>query len=88
MSKIHLLMEDKPGLRRYEIRVKGYLNEWWADWFEGLTITLDEKGNTLLHVQSVDQAALHALLKKVRDLGLILISVNSIDPHTQEGSEQ
>ncbi len=64
----------------YQIRLKGQLGSEWADWFEGLTITLDEDGDTLLTGPVVDQAALHGLLKKVRDLGLRLISVNPIDP--------
>jgi hypothetical protein len=64
----------------YQIRLKGQLGSEWADWFEGLTITLDEDGDTLLTGPVVDQAALHGLFKKVRDLGLRLISVNPIDP--------
>ena len=60
---------------RYEIRVKGYLPPQWADWFEGLTITPEEDGNTLLTGPVADQAALHGLLKKVRDLGMPLVSV-------------
>lgn len=64
----------------YQIRLKGQLGSEWADWFEGLSITLDEDGDTLLTGPVVDQAALHGLLKKVRDLGLRLISVNPIDP--------
>ena len=54
----------------YEIRIAGHLSPQWADWFEGLTITLEEDGNTLLTGPVIDQAALHGLLKKVRDLGL------------------
>ena len=59
----------------YQIRIKGQLNSQWTDWFEGLTITLEEDGDTLLTGPVVDQAALHGLLKKVRDLGMPLISV-------------
>jgi hypothetical protein len=66
----------EPGL--YEIRVKGHLNEKWAAWFEGMTITLVDNGDTLLTGPVVDQAALHGVLKKVRDLGLPLISINQI----------
>jgi hypothetical protein len=62
----------------YQIRIKGHLDSQWTDWFEGLTITLEENGDTLLTGPVVDQAALHGLLKKVRDLGLPLISVNRV----------
>ncbi len=61
-----------------EIRLKGHLNNRWAGWFEGLTITLEEDGNTLLTGPVIDQAALHGLLKKVRDLGLTLLSVKTV----------
>jgi len=64
----------------YEIRVVGHLPSQWADWFEGLTITPEEDGDTLLTGPAIDQAALHGLLKKVRDLGLSLVSVSSIEP--------
>ena len=64
----------------YQIRIKGHLGYRWTDWFEGLTITLEEDGNTLLTGPVIDQAALHGLLKKVRDLGLPLISVSPVEP--------
>ncbi len=69
---------NKPTL--YKIRIKGHLDSQWTDWFEGLTITLEEDGTTLLSGPVVDQAALHGLLKKVRDLGMPLISVCPLDP--------
>lgn len=70
-------MIDKslPDLPLYEIRIKGHLDSQWADWFEGLTITLEKNGNTLLSGPVADQAALHGLLKKIRDLGMPLVSV-------------
>ena len=64
----------------YQIRVKSHLGSDWTDWFEGLTITREEDGDTLLTGPVVDQAALHGLLKKVRDLGMPLVSVNPIEP--------
>jgi len=60
----------------YEISLKGQLNENWADWFDGLTVTLKEDGNTVLSGPVIDDAALHGVLKKIRDLGLQLLSVN------------
>ncbi len=68
----------------YQIRVAGHLGDEWTDWFEGLTITLEADGNTLLTGPVVDQAGLHGLLKKVRDLGMPLVSVNPVqlnEPH-------
>lgn len=69
---------DSDQATVYHIRIKGHLDQQWAGWFEGLTITLQENGDTLLSGQLVDQAALHGLLKKIRDLGLPLLSVNSL----------
>jgi hypothetical protein len=62
----------------YQIRLKGHLSSVWRDRFDGLTITLEDNGDTLLTGPVVDQAALHGLLKRVRDLGMPLLSVNSI----------
>jgi hypothetical protein len=64
----------------YQIRIKGHLGHQWTDWFGGLTITMEEDGNTLLTGPVVDQAALHGLLKKVRDLGMPLVSVSPVEP--------
>ena len=63
----------------YQIRVKGHLGRQWIGWFEGLTITLEDNGETLLTGPVVDQAALFALLRRVRDLGMPLLSVACID---------
>ncbi len=71
----------------YEIRLKGQLEARWVNWFDGLSITLDDNGDTLLSGPVVDQAALHGLLKKVRDLGMPLLSVNSVKPDTKEDPE-
>jgi len=71
----------------YEIRLKGHLDARWVKWFDGLAITLDENGNTLLSGPVADQPALHGILKKVRDVGLPLLSVNSVEPDTKEDRE-
>ena len=75
MSDTHPSTEahDGPGL--YEIRLKGHLDQRWADWFDGLQITLQANGDTLLIGPVDDQAALHGVLKRIRDLGLPLLSV-------------
>lgn len=59
----------------YQIRIKGHLGRHWSDWFEGLTITLEDNGETLLTGLVLDQAALYGLLRKVRNAGMPLISV-------------
>ena len=64
----------------YQIRVKGHLGHEWTDWFEGLTITLEDNGDTLLTGPVIDQAALYGLLKKVRDLAMPLVSVIRAKP--------
>ena len=80
MSEKHTSDEKHNQPERYEIRIKGHLDDRWAEWFEGLTITLEEDGDTLLTGPVIDQAALHGLLKKVRDLGLPLVSVSPVEP--------
>jgi hypothetical protein len=78
----NLNSEIEPGQpTAYQIRIKGHLGRQWTDWFGGLTITLEDNGDTLLTGPVVDQAALHGLLKKVRDLGTPLISVNRVRPN-------
>jgi hypothetical protein len=69
---------DRP--KTFQIRIHGHLSQQWTDWFEGLVITLEEDGNTLLSGPVVDQSALHGILKKIRDLGMPLLSVNFVDP--------
>ena len=64
----------------YQIRIKGHLSRQWTDWFGGLTITLEDNGDTLVTGPVIDQAALHGLLRKVRDLGMPLLSVNRVEP--------
>ena len=80
MSEIDTSAEahDQAGL--YEIRIRGHLDDQWTAWFEELTLTLEDNGDTLLTGPVVDQAALHGLLRKVRDLGMPLLSVNRVKP--------
>lgn len=70
----------------YQIRIKGHLGQQWADWFEGMTITREENGDTLVTGPMVDQAALHGLLRRVRDLGMPLLSVSRLTPGDADGS--
>ena len=72
--------ENNNQYQCYQIRLKGQLDSQWTDWFEGLTITLEDNGDTLLTGPVIDQAALHGLLKKVRDLGVPLISISTVEP--------
>ena len=78
MSAIPAGRHQNPG--RYEIRVKGRLDTRWAAWFDGLTLTHGSDGTTIIHGPVADQAALHGVLQKIRDLGLPLISVNHVAP--------
>jgi len=71
----------------YRIRIKGQLDSQWTDWFEGLTITLEDNGDTLLTGPVIDQAALHRLLKRVRDLGMPLVSVWTVESGAEGTSE-
>lgn len=95
----HRQMPSTPGSQPdarpptiYEIRVEGHLDREWSDWFESLTITPEEDGTTLLSGPVADQAALHGLLKKVRDLGAPLISINPVEhdgtPRSRARSER
>jgi len=78
MSDITTGHYRSPG--RYEIRLKGHLDTRWSAWFDGLTIAHDSDGTTVIYGPVADQAALHGLLQKTRDLGLPLISVNYLEP--------
>ena len=78
MSAIPADRHQDPG--RYEIRVKGRLDTRWAAWFDELTLTNGSDGTTVIHGPVADQAALHGVLQKIRDLGLPLISVNHVAP--------
>jgi len=87
MSETHALPEyhDESGL--YEIRLKGHLNDRWAARIGDVVITLEADGNTLLICPVIDQAALHGLLKRVRDLGMPLLSVNFVNPGSAKTQE-
>lgn len=80
MSGTDASTEAQAEPRLYEIRIQGHLDRRWAGWFEGMTITLDDNGETRLTGPVVDQAALHGLMRKVRDLGMPLLAVISIAP--------
>jgi hypothetical protein len=71
----------------YQIRLKGHLGRQWTDWFGGLTITLEENGDTLLTGPVADQAALHGLLRRVRDLGVPLLSVMRLETGQADASD-
>jgi hypothetical protein len=74
---------DASRPKNYEFRIRGHLGHQWQEWFTGLTILPEEDGNTLLVGAVVDQAALHGILKKVRDLGIPLLSVNIVGPDAE-----
>jgi hypothetical protein len=73
--------EDEPAV--YQIRLAGQLGVEWTEWFEDLKVTAEEDGTTLLSGLLADQAALHGLLKKIRDVGMPLLSVNRVEPDGQ-----
>ena len=72
-------VHESPDTLSYQIRIEGHLGPQWAEWFDGMSITPEADGNTLLTGPLPDQAALHGLLKKMRDLGMTLVSINRID---------
>ncbi|HEX5807146.1 MAG TPA: hypothetical protein VFY25_00655 [Anaerolineales bacterium] len=78
MSNKHEAVRDAEQPMVYQIRFKGHLGQQWVEWFDGLTITLGEVGDTLITGPVIDQAALHGLLKKVCDLSMPLLFVNHI----------
>ena len=76
MSNKRIMQSENEQSMTYQIRIKGHLDSQWTEWFEGLTITLEANGDTILSGSVIDQSALHSLLKKIRDLGMPLVSVN------------
>ena len=87
MSETYASTEDNYESGLYEIRIKGHLDDRWAAWFGGLTMTLEDNGDTLLTGSVVDQAALHGLLRKVRDVGMPLLSVIRLKPGHADASD-
>jgi hypothetical protein len=79
MSQKRISHKHQEGAGQYEIRLMGELDDRWTDWLGDVTITLEENGNTLLTCHVIDQAALHGLLKRVRDIGMTLVSVNFVN---------
>ena len=80
-------LQNELSGESYEIKFQGRLDESWTEWFEGLTFSYGSDGTTTLSGEIIDQAALHGLLKKVRDLGLPLLSVNRLDPGCEEENQ-
>jgi hypothetical protein len=81
MTERHTWTPDAHEAGRYEIRLTGHLDAHWAAWFDGLAVTHEGDGTTVISGLIVDQAALHGVLRRVRDLGLPLVSVARIEPH-------
>ncbi|MAS33722.1 MAG: hypothetical protein CL610_06935 [Anaerolineaceae bacterium] len=79
MSNEHSVETDPDKPVVYQIRIKGHLSAQWTAWFEGMSITLEDNGDTLLTGPVVDQAALYGLLRQIRDLGMPLIAVNRLE---------
>jgi hypothetical protein len=88
MNDTHTRPDTRHEPGQYEIRLKGHLEARWAGWFDGLSLRPESDGTTVIHGSVVDQAALHGLLTKVRDLGLPLISVTQVDPTQTKGTHQ
>ena len=87
MTAAHAPTDDHHEVGRYEIRLRGHLDARWSDWFYGLSFTHASDGTTILAGPVVDQAALYGLLRKVRDLGLPLLSVMLIEPKPANGPD-
>ena len=87
MSETHASTTDHCEPQPYEIRIKGHLDDRWADWFEGLAFTRESDGTTILYGPLADQAALHGVLNGFRDLGLPIISVQCVSPNRKRSEK-
>jgi len=87
MNTPHASTDDQPEPGRYEVRIQGHLDDRWTNWFEGLTLSREDNGDTRLAGPVADQAALHGLLRKVRDLGLPLVSVVRVETKGTHGPQ-
>ena len=88
MRDTHASSDTRREPGQYEIRLKGHLEARWTAWFDGLSLTQESDGTTVIRGSVIDQAALHGLLSKVRDLGLPLIAVTQVDPKQMKGQEK
>jgi hypothetical protein len=88
MSDTHAASDARRELGQYEIRLKGHLEARWSAWIDGLSLSQESDGTTVIRGPVIDQAALHGLLSKVRDLGLPLIAVTQVDPKHRKGKER
>ena len=88
MSDTHASSDRRRELGQYEIRLKRHLEPRWVAWFDGLSLTQESDGTTVIRGEVIDQAALHGLLSKVRDLGLPLVAVTQLNPKHSKGTEQ
>ena len=88
MSDSHAPTGREAPSEHYEIRLDGRLDDRWAAWFDGLTLSHEDDGTSTLRGPVTDQTALHGLLQKIRDLGLPLVSITHLDPQQSEGTPE
>jgi hypothetical protein len=88
MSEIYASTGDYDEPERYEIRLKGHLDDRWADWFDGLSLTHESDGTTVLDGPLSDQAVLHGVFNRIRDLGVAIIEVKSVDKKKNKETNQ
>ena len=81
---MHVQDNTESGPPHYLVRVKGHLEARWATWFDGMSLVTESDGTTTIQGPVVDQAALHGLLQKLRDVGIPLISLTQVERHTKE----